>query len=83
MCRACTGGALWFTLPAMTLKHSCKWYNLCPMKRAYEQGKLEKRFIDDYCFGDFRSCVRYQKESRGEPHPDYMRQDGVLDEQLK
>lgn len=53
------------------------------MKRAYEQGKLEKRFIDEYCFGDFRSCVRYQMESRGEPHPDHMRQDGVLDGRLK
>ncbi len=53
------------------------------MKRAYERGLLEERFIREYCLGDFELCVRYRMESRGKPHPDWMRQDGVLDERLK
>ncbi|MFP4561848.1 MAG: uracil-DNA glycosylase [Spirochaetia bacterium] len=61
----------------------CVWYRVCPMKRAYERGLLEERFIREYCLGDFELCVRYRMESRGKPHPDWMRQDGVLDERLK
>ena len=53
------------------------------MKRAYEAGALEKTFIEKYCFGNWKSCVRYQMESRGEAHPDHLRQDGVLDIRLK
>ena len=67
----------------MALKRRYKWYNVCPMKWAYEAGKLDKRFVDTYCFGNWKTCVRYQMESRGEPHPDHMRQDGVLDESLR
>jgi hypothetical protein len=67
----------------MSKKQHCRWYPVCPMKRAYEAGKLEKRFIDEYCFGNWEACVRYQMESRGEPHPDHLRQDGVYDERLK
>jgi len=29
-----------------------------------------------------RSCIRYQIEERGEPHPDWMLPDGTLDEKL-
>ncbi len=64
-------------------KGECVWFPVCPMRRAWEAGRLEQRFIDAYCRGDFEQCVRFQMEERGEPHPDWMRQDGVMDERLK
>jgi len=61
----------------------CKWYPVCPMKRFYEEGYLEKEWINRYCQGDWENCVRYQMEERGEFHPDWMLPDGNIDEKLK
>lgn len=63
-------------------KKICKHFPNCPMKRFYEQGKLEKFWIDKYCKGDYKSCVRYQMEEKGEPHPDNMLPNGEVDESL-
>ncbi|MBN2038210.1 MAG: hypothetical protein JW768_15825 [Chitinispirillaceae bacterium] len=52
------------------------------MKRLYEQGVLDKRWVREYCWGG-RDCVRYALEERGEPHPDWMLPDGSLDERLR
>jgi len=64
------------------LSKDCKWYPVCPMKRFYEKGKLDKKWIELYCRGDWESCVRYQMEEKGEFHPDWMLPDGTLDEKL-
>ena len=61
----------------------CKWYSLCPMKRFHEEGRLEERWVAYYCKGDWRRCVRFELEEKGEPHPDWMLPDGSLDEGLK
>jgi DNA polymerase len=61
----------------------CRWYPVCPMKRYYEEGKLDKKWIESYCKGDWESCVRYQMEERGEYHPDWMLPNGKLREELK
>ena len=61
----------------------CKWYPVCPMKYYYEQGRLDKKWIDQYCHGNWTRFVRYQKEEKGEFHPDWMLPDGFLDENLK
>ena len=61
----------------------CKWYPVCPMKRFYEEGKLDKRWIELYCKGDWRSCIRYQMEERGQYHPDWMLPDGSLNKGLE
>jgi len=61
----------------------CKWLEVCPLKRFYEQDKLDKSWIEKYCKGDFRKCKRYMMEERGEPHPDNMLPDGKIDERLK
>lgn len=53
------------------------------MKYYYEQGILEKKWIEDYCHGDWSSCVRYHMEEKGQPHPDYMLPDGTLCEELR
>ena len=64
------------------LSKDCKWYPLCPMKRFYEEGNLDKKWIELYCKGDWESCVRYQMEEKGAPHPDWMLPDGTIDEKL-
>jgi hypothetical protein len=52
------------------------------MKTYYEQGKLEKKWIDMYCKGDWTNCVRYHMEETGQPHPDFMLPDGTLYDDL-
>lgn len=52
------------------------------MKRFYEDGKLDEKWVKSYCKGDWESCVRYQMEEKGEPHPDWMLPDGNIDKGL-
>ncbi|MBN2187115.1 MAG: uracil-DNA glycosylase [Dehalococcoidia bacterium] len=63
-------------------QRACKWYLLCPMKVYYEQGNLDRKWIDNYCLGDWGSCIRYQMEQRGQAHPDYMLPNGELRKEL-
>jgi hypothetical protein len=65
------------------MKKECKWYQVCPMKRFFQQGKLDKKFVDTYCFNDWKSCKRFQLEEQNIPHPDNLRQNGIIDEKLK
>jgi len=53
------------------------------MKRYYEKGLLNKRWIDDFCRGNWKNCVRYEMEESGKYHPDWMLPDGNLDLSLK
>ncbi|MCK4443548.1 MAG: uracil-DNA glycosylase [Thermoplasmata archaeon] len=61
----------------------CRWYPMCPLKRFYEEGQLSEEWIQLYCEGDWESCVRYEMEENGEPHPDWMLPDGSIDERLR
>lgn len=61
----------------------CKWYQVCPMKRYYESGMLDKKWVELYCKGNWASCVRYWMEERGEEHPDWMLPDGTIDKKLR
>ncbi len=63
--------------------HTCKWYNCCPLKWFYEKGKLNRKWIDLYCQGNWESCIRFQMEERYEYHPDNMLPDGSIDEKLR
>jgi len=53
------------------------------MKRYYEMGKLDEKWIREYCKGNWEKCVRYQLEEQGKCHPDWMLPDGTIDESLK
>jgi len=66
-----------------TLLHECKWFALCPMKRFFEAGRLGKKWVELYCKGDWKNCVRYEMEEQGNYHTDWMLPDGSLDENLK
>ncbi|MCD6591618.1 MAG: uracil-DNA glycosylase, partial [Thaumarchaeota archaeon] len=61
----------------------CKWRSVCPMTIYYEEGKLDRKWIELYCRGDWLSCRRYQLEEQGIPHPDNMLPDGTIDKKLK
>ena len=65
------------------LLKDCKWYPVCPMRSFYEEGKLDRKWIELYCKGDWESCVRYQMEEEGKVHPDWMLPDGSLDDKLR
>ena len=61
----------------------CKWYSCCPIKHFSEEGKLEKFWVENYCFIGNKKCVRYQKEERGIPHPNNMLPNGEIRKDLK
>jgi hypothetical protein len=53
------------------------------MKRFYESGKLDKKWIEHYCMDEWQNCVRYEMEEKGLYHPDWMLPNGKLDKKLK
>ncbi len=59
-------------------KAPCKWFPICPMKQLYETNRLERKWIERFCKGDWESCVRYQMEQKGLYHPDTMLPDGTI-----
>ena len=60
----------------------CKWYPVCPMKYFYEAGKLDEKWVTNFCKGDWLKCVRYEMEESGQYHPDNMLPDGSIDHNL-
>jgi len=61
----------------------CKWYFSCPIKEYTEKGKLERYWIEHYCFVSNKNCVRYQMEESGRQHPDNMLPNGAIREDLE
>lgn len=64
-------------------KKECKWFHVCPLKRFYEQGRLDQKWVRDYCWDQNTRCQRYIMEEQGVYHPDNMLPDGTIDETLK
>jgi hypothetical protein len=69
----------------MKNKSVCRWYNeTSGMKRAYDKGLLEKKWIEAYCRNGGQDCVRKKRfEEEGYVSPDYVLPDGSVDEKLK
>ena len=67
----------------MNYKEVCKWYDVCPLKRFYHEGRLNKKWIEDYCKNHYLDCARYKMEEEGIYHLDNMMPDGTIDERLK
>ena len=67
----------------MNFEKACKWFVVCPMKKFYENGKLDKKWIKKYCHSDYLNCERYHLEERGVYHPDNMLPDGSIDESIE
>jgi len=53
------------------------------MKRYADQGRLDLTWIERYCRGDWKRCVRYRMEEQGRYHPDSMLPDGTVDPSLR
>lgn len=62
----------------MNNKKICRWYHMCPLKRFYEEGKIDKKWIKDYCFNAGKECKRLEMEEKEIPHPDNMMPDGKI-----
>ena len=69
------------------MKHRsiCKWYNeTSGMKRTYDNGLLDKKWIEDCCWKGGKGCVRKKRfEEEGYVSPDYVLPDGTQYEKLK
>ena len=63
-------------------KKTCKWYNVCPIRRFTNEGLLDRKWVEEYCLKGNTSCVRYQMEAKGQYHPNNMLPDGSIDESL-
>jgi uracil-DNA glycosylase len=59
-------------------KEDCKWFSACPMKKLFENCRLDRRWIELYCKGNWKSCKRYRMEENGQYHPDNMLPDGTI-----
>lgn len=64
-------------------KKTCKWYLVCPMKYYTDAGKLDKKWTENFCFGNWEDCIRYQKEEANIYHSDNMLPDGTIDKNLQ
>jgi hypothetical protein len=56
----------------------CEYYNVCPLRKLEEEGKINSYWREKYCDTDknWQNCQRYQMEKRGEAHSDKMMPDG-------
>jgi len=61
----------------------CKWYFCCPIKYYVESGKLERKWIEEYCLISNIDCVRYEMEENGIEHPDNLLPNGEIREGLR
>ena len=66
----------------MNYKEVCKWFSVCPLKMFYEQGKLDKKWVENYCWSNYSKCTRYKMEEKGFYHPDNMMPDGRIDKRF-
>jgi hypothetical protein len=64
-------------------QNQCKWFPVCPMEFYWEAGKVDEFWIQQYCLGNWKSCIRFQKEEAGIYHPDNMMPDGKINENLE
>ena len=62
---------------------TCKWYFCCPIKFFVEEGKLDKKWVENYCLIENKEYVRYKMEEKNIPHPDNLLPDGNIKDDLK
>jgi hypothetical protein len=64
---------------------TCKWYNLCPLRRFEKQGKLAQSWAHNFCKSNnnWQNCKRYQLEEKGIYHPDNMLPTGEIDDSIE
>jgi len=67
------------------MQNVCIWYDeTSGMKRAYDKGLLDKKWIDNYCLNGGKNCIRKKRfEEEGYVSPDYVLPGGTVNENLK
>lgn len=61
----------------------CEYYDVCPMKKFYEEGKLDEKWIKNYCFNNGERCKRKEMADKGIPHSDNILPNGKIDPSLE
>jgi len=63
----------------------CKWFDICPLRRFEEKGKISNKWKKEYCSSEnsWLNCKRYQLEEKGKYHLDNMMPDGKIDKKLE
>ncbi|MBN1681924.1 uracil-DNA glycosylase [Candidatus Bathyarchaeota archaeon] len=63
----------------------CIWYNeTSGIKRVYDLGLIEDKWVKDYCLNGGIGCVRKKRyEKEGYVSPDYILPDGSISEEVK
>jgi len=66
-------------------KRLCKWYDqTSAIKRAYQTGKIDQKWVKDYCWNNGKKCIRKKRfEQENYISPDYVMPDGSIDKKLK
>jgi len=69
----------------MVSKKPCRWYDeTSGVKRAYDLGLIEKKWVEEYCLNSGTGCVRKKRfEEDGYVSPDYVLPDGSVSERVK
>ncbi len=57
---------------------TCKWIEICPLRRLEKGRIIDLRWRKDYCESEqhWKECKRYQMEEKAIPHGDSMMPDG-------
>jgi len=63
-------------------KNECIWFAVCPMNYFWKAGKVDSKWIENYCMNNGDDCVRYDLEEKGVYHPDNMLPNGEIDSSL-
>ncbi len=66
-------------------KFFCRWYDeTSAIKRAYDKGLIDKKWVENYCWNEGKNCIRKKRfEEEGYISPDYVLPDGSEDSKLK
>ncbi len=56
----------------------CTWIDICPLRRLEREGAVDDSWREGYCQSaeNWKNCIRYLMERRGEPHADDLLPDG-------
>ena len=69
----------------MSKRDVCVWYDeTSGMKRAFDAGLLDGKWIEEYCLRGVEGCVRKRRfETERYVSPDYVLPDGSIDARLR
>ena len=67
----------------MYLGKECKWFQVCPMKSFWKEGMLDRKWVEQYCKGNWNQCKRYKMVEEGDLCPDSMLPNGKTDKRLE